>query len=80
MVQPWEVKIFDSIYETLDTGALQVVKRLFDDGKELKVTVTMASGVPEQQGSTDYGSLTKVVGTRLAFEGNPAKWYFTKQQ
>ena len=34
---PREVKIFDSVYESLDTGTLKVVKRLFDDGKELKL-------------------------------------------
>ena len=34
---PGEMKIFDSVYEYLDSGTLQVVKRLFDNGKELKV-------------------------------------------
>ena len=68
---PGEVKIFDSVYESLDAGTLQVVKRLFDDGKELNVT--MVSGAPKQQGSTDCGVFAIAVATCLAIECDPAK-------
>ena len=67
---PGEVKIFDSVYKSLDAGTLQVVKRLFDDGKELKVT--MASGAPKQKGSTDCGAFAIAIATCLAFERDPA--------
>ena len=67
---PGEVKIFDFVYESLDTGTLQVVKKLFDDGKELKVT--MASWTSKQKGSTDCGAFAIAIATCLAFEGDPA--------
>ena len=36
---PEEVRIFDSLYESLDTETFQVVNRLLSDEKELKITM-----------------------------------------
>ena len=68
---PEEVRIFDSLYESLDAETFQVVKRLFNDGKELKIT--MVAGAPKQQGCTDCGVFAIAVATCLAFGGDPTK-------
>ena len=69
---PGEVKIYDSVYELLDTETLEVVKRLF--GNENKpLTVSMVTGAPRQQGSTDCGVFAIAVATCLAFGGDPTK-------
>ena len=74
---PGEVKIYDSIYDSLDTGTLQVVKRLFNNGKEMKVT--MVNGAPKQAGSTDCGAFAIAVATCLAFQGDPERMMLHQQ-
>ena len=74
---PGEVKIYDSIYDSLDTGTLQVVKRLFNNGKEMKVT--MVNGAPKQAGSTDCGAFAIAVATCLAFQGDPERMVLHQQ-
>ena len=69
---PGEVKIYNSVYKSLDTETLEVVKRLF--GSENKpLTVSMVTGAPRQQGSTDCGVFAIAVATCLAFGGDPTK-------
>ena len=63
------VKIFDSVYTSLDAGTLQVVQGLFGKGLE----VTVSSGAPKQQGGNDCGVFSIAISTCLAFGGDPTK-------
>ena len=70
-MRPWGGKDLYSVYESLDTETLKVVKRLF--GNENELTVSMVSGAPRQQGSTNCGIFAIAVATCLAFDGDPTK-------
>ena len=60
------MKVFDSLYASLDEGSCKVVQRLF--GHELKV-----DGSPKQHGDRDCGVFAIAISTCLAFGGDPVK-------
>ena len=66
---PGEVRVFDSVYATLDDGTYETVQRMFGGRTSFQVT-TM--NVPKQQGGTDCGVFAIAACTCIAFGGDPS--------
>ena len=68
---PGEVKVFDSVYTSLDDGTNQTIQRMFGCyTSPLRVTVV---NKPKQQGGNDCGVFAIAVCTCLAFGEDPSK-------
>ena len=67
---PGEVRVFDSVYATLDDGTYETVQRMFGGRTSYRVTTT---NVPKQQGGTDCGVFAIAVCTCIAFGGDPSQ-------
>ena len=68
---PGEVKVFDSVYTSLDDGTNQTIQRMFGCyTSPLRVTVV---NKPKQQGGNDCGIFAIAVCTCLAFGEDPSK-------
>ncbi len=67
---PGEVKVYDSVYASVDNGTLCTVQSMFGSHTGLQVTAVNA---PKQQGGSDCGVFAIAVSTCLAFGGVPAQ-------
>ncbi len=67
---PGEVKVYDSVYASVDDGTLRTVQSMFGSHTGLQMTAVNA---PKQQGGSDCGVFAIAVSTCLAFGGDPAK-------
>ena len=68
---PGEVRVFDSVYASLDDGTHETVERMFGGHTGFLRVTTM--NVPKQQGGKDCGVFAIAVCTCLAFGGDPSK-------
>ncbi len=67
---PGEVKVYDSVYASLDHGTRETVLKMFGSDARLRVTTVNA---PKQQGGSDCGVFAIAIFTCLAFGGDPTK-------
>ena len=68
---PGEIRVYDSVYTSLDDRTHQIVQSLFSShGSLLRVTTV---NTPKQQGGSDCGVFAIAVSTCLAFGGDPTK-------